>query len=90
MTKDEDKIELLEDNLHVERRAKEGTERRYQWAITTLIGLLCLSIGFGIQAERNTKQVTINTVRLDQLERQFEKIDAKLNILLANAPTKGR
>ncbi len=80
----------LVDNLKEERDSRGNLERRYQWAITALVGVVCFSVGATIAADKaaerfsreSTKQITVNTQRITTLEQQFEKIDNKLTLLL--------
>lgn len=54
----------------------------YRWIITTLVGLLCFSIGYATNTASIRDTVTRNTVRIDTLERNMIDINKKLDILL--------
>ena len=56
--------------------------RTYQWAITTLIALLCFSAGLIIQGERQSSRITTNTVEIRVLKEGLGKIETKLDRVL--------
>jgi len=65
-------------------KAKECVERRYQWALTTVLGLLCLTLGMLIQGERLSRLVYENHTKIIVLETQMAKIEGKLDRILIN------
>ncbi len=56
--------------------------RTYRWVITTLVGLLCFSVGYAASTTQLRDTVIRNTVRIDTLERNMIDINKKLDILL--------
>ena len=58
-------------------------ERRYQWIITIILTITLTTIGFlsGMlfQAERMSKQVTENKVKVERIERDIAGINDKLD-----------
>jgi len=56
--------------------------RTYQWAITTLIALLCFAAGLILQGERQSSRITTNTVEIRVLKEGLGKIEAKLDRVL--------
>jgi hypothetical protein len=79
---DEDKIELLEDDLKAERCNKKTIEGRYQWVIIILLSITCGIGGYAISATQLTREVTANTTDIKNLKEQFARIDSKLDLLL--------
>jgi hypothetical protein len=68
----------------LDERKEEWTvaEKRYHWAITTLVGLLCFALGFVVSAERMRDRVTEHTVQIRQMESSLLSINAKLDLIL--------
>ena len=64
----------------------KNRERRYQWAITTILSAAFLVIGFlgGMlfEAQLMKNQVVRNTVKIESFEKSLEHIDAKLDRIL--------
>ena len=63
-------------------KSKECVERRYQWALTTVLGMLCLTLGMLIQNERLSRTVYESQTRITTLEQRFDKIEVKLDKIL--------
>lgn len=66
----------------------KNRERRYQWAITTILSISFLVIGFlsGVvfQTSSYKEQIVVNTVEIRILKERLESIDAKLDKLLGD------
>ena len=60
----------------------DNSSRIYRWVITTLVGLLCFSIGYAASTAQLRDNVTRNTVRIETVERGIEDINRKLDILV--------
>ena len=61
---------------------ENSRSKTYQWVITTLIALLCFSIGWSLQSERLRAQVITNTVKIQTIDFQLININIKLDKLL--------
>lgn len=60
----------------------QNYETAYRWVITTLVGLLCFSVGVTFQSERVTGRVSAVEVKVDTLERSITDINHKLDLIL--------
>jgi len=72
----------MDEEINDAIKEKECVERRYQWALTTVIGILCLTLGMLIQNERLSRTVYESQTRITALEQRFEKIEVKLDKIL--------
>lgn len=57
-------------------------ETRYHWIITTMLVIMSFMGGMVFQAERTSKQVATNTVKIEVLENRLGNIENKLDRLL--------
>jgi len=62
--------------------ADNGKPTTYRWVITTLVGLLCFSVGWSVQSERLRGEVITNTVKVQAMETQLIVINQKLDTLI--------
>ncbi len=63
--------------------SENGKTKNYRWVITTLVGLLCFSIGWSAQSERLRGEVIANTIKVQAIENQLVVINQKLDTLIA-------
>lgn len=64
---------------------RRNSSRTYKWAITTLTAVLCFLLGVVVQGERLKTQVVTNKVKIELIEKNLEKIDEKLDRILAES-----
>ena len=75
------------EELCIERNTAKISEKRYQWAITTILSISFLVIGFLggalYQAHVLKDQIITNTVEIRVLKESTARIEGKLDQLLA-------
>lgn len=76
--------EILRGEIANVCKQKESMQRTYQWVVTSIVVILGIFIGMVIQSERYSKTVFVTEFRVSNLEKQYEKIDGKLNLLIEN------
>ena len=65
-------------------------QKRYQFTITSLLVVIGFFIGMTYQSSKMTKQLTVNTVRIDVLEGKLNNIENKLDRLLQESIQKSK
>jgi len=84
---------MNEDDYKSKLESAKCREKRYQWVITTILSVAFLLIGFlgglNYQAMLMKDRVTANTVKIERIEKSLEKIDEKLDRILAERRTQG-
>jgi peptidoglycan hydrolase CwlO-like protein len=73
-----DKKETEIENVY---NCKNALERRYQWVLGILVVIMSYGTGYMVKSEMVTKQIAINTIRIDTLEKKYDKIDNKLETI---------
>lgn len=63
--------------------ANTDSSKTYRWVITTLVALLCFSLGYSASMTQIRDTVIRNTVRIETLEKNMTDINTKLDIILA-------
>ena len=67
----------------------KNREKFYQWAIRILLCIVGFLSGLFFQTERLRSQVVTNTVEIRVMKEGFQKLDSKLDILLAGNQKSG-
>jgi hypothetical protein len=57
-------------------------DKTHRWVITTLVALLCFSLGYGASTTQLRDTVVRNTARIDKLEQVMDTINQKLDTIL--------